>query len=781
MRPYLAIIKDSFREALASRVLWLVFGIVTLVLLIVAPLTYQQKATVGIQPDDVDPWPAFIEKLRDEGPVDKPSPSRRIWTLLTEDERKVFTSFKRMPERPSLRDLGDFQRSIKAAHEAIERIVLSPDFFDVDSWQGRPFNNELKKLQQAGADKLSETERQRFNRLLLEAAYPDFVAASPSTSFHFRYFAWDVGPPLPVRKQEVVDRLHENLPWLIDKGLLSIGLLIAILVTSPIIPQTLDPGSIHLLLSKPISRPLLYLSKFLGGCAFVLLASTYLFIGLWAILGVRLDIWELRLLWCIPIYGFVFAVYYSVAALAGAIWRNTIVSVIIAILFWTICFVVGMSKDSVDNTIRRYRIARIVPVGEEIICCDELNTFLVWDGEGRAWKTRFAAPDQEQLRMVLISLPELVFRFPAAITGPVYDDRNHQVVAANISLKALGRKVLVSGRRATDGEREWKFVEGAPAPAQPIAFLSRPGHPPVLIAGSGVYHVTRDVSTNAVMLRMPGFSVPLSRAESLADVSPRPLPFWGAPVSAALDADSGDLAVYHRGTIEILKFDGGERRYQQIAEKQTIENEKEAVVLAMGNGHCAVCRSSGGVLLLDSKTLQPIREIPPPADSQPRSALLLPDKQRLALLYHDGQVRLLDLAQGTFTRPPIRGQGDISAIATNDAGHLLVAERATRVTEYKIEESISQVRDWSPKLDLQERAYYYVIRPLYLALPKPGEFYKTVQFLLSDKQTTAASEETDNLSAAQKKLNPWTPVWSSLIFTLAMLGFGCWYMARQEF
>ena len=45
MRPYLAIIKDSFREALASRVLWILLSIITLKLVLLAPLTVRVNLT----------------------------------------------------------------------------------------------------------------------------------------------------------------------------------------------------------------------------------------------------------------------------------------------------------------------------------------------------------------------------------------------------------------------------------------------------------------------------------------------------------------------------------------------------------------------------------------------------------------------------------------------------------------------------------------------------------------------------------------------------------------
>ncbi len=54
MRPYLAIIKDSFREAFHSYVLWIVIGLITVFLLAAALVSYRQTLTVGLRDDEVD-------------------------------------------------------------------------------------------------------------------------------------------------------------------------------------------------------------------------------------------------------------------------------------------------------------------------------------------------------------------------------------------------------------------------------------------------------------------------------------------------------------------------------------------------------------------------------------------------------------------------------------------------------------------------------------------------------------------------------------------------------
>lgn len=84
VNKYLAIIKDSFREALASRVLWLLLVLITLLLLVIAPLGYHQVVTWQLSDNDVRGWENLMHKVRTEGRKDEPSPSRRIFVSLDE-------------------------------------------------------------------------------------------------------------------------------------------------------------------------------------------------------------------------------------------------------------------------------------------------------------------------------------------------------------------------------------------------------------------------------------------------------------------------------------------------------------------------------------------------------------------------------------------------------------------------------------------------------------------------------------------------------------------------
>jgi hypothetical protein len=102
MRPYLAIIKDSFREATASRVLWVLLGVITIILLLIAPLGVRAKLTTGISGGDIRDPQQFVAKLRAQAALPIDSPAKRIWSLWTKDRQETLIKFQQFkPENNS--------------------------------------------------------------------------------------------------------------------------------------------------------------------------------------------------------------------------------------------------------------------------------------------------------------------------------------------------------------------------------------------------------------------------------------------------------------------------------------------------------------------------------------------------------------------------------------------------------------------------------------------------------------------------------------------------------
>src|SRR5262245_38423738 len=88
MRPYLAVIKDSFREALASRVLWILLILTTVLLLAVAPFGVKDYRPTRLQSNSVFDWPGLIAKWKAQAAASETSPGKHIWSLLTDSVKQ---------------------------------------------------------------------------------------------------------------------------------------------------------------------------------------------------------------------------------------------------------------------------------------------------------------------------------------------------------------------------------------------------------------------------------------------------------------------------------------------------------------------------------------------------------------------------------------------------------------------------------------------------------------------------------------------------------------------
>ena len=387
MRPYLAIIKDSFREALASRVLWILLILVTLGLAALAPLGFRAEQTTDFRQGDFVDARGFVGAMLRQYDAEVPSPGLRICGSLDQSTRDLLNSFA-SDEKESR---SSFYTDLDKIIDALNELLKKPDLYQQDDWSNVLLGSEARELLDKGPQKLSENEQARLNRLLIEVPFQEYFRPQPPTQMIITYFGAGISPPIRLGEHRVKQIIEQIvLPSLIGFLVGFIAVLAAIVVTSPIIPQMFDPGSLSLLLSKPISRSLMFLAKFVGGCAFILINVTYLTFGLWAIAGWRFGIWNHRLLLCIPIFLFLFVVYYSVSAVAGVVWRNAIVCVVLTVLFWFACWVVGAAKQIFEQlVVESQRIVRIVSAGDTLIALDEQGATKRWDSIAEQWEEYF--------------------------------------------------------------------------------------------------------------------------------------------------------------------------------------------------------------------------------------------------------------------------------------------------------------------------------------------------------------------------------------------------------
>lgn len=769
MRPYFAIIKDSFREAFHSRVLWIVLVLISLFLLAVAPLSYRQTLTTSIYQEEVN-WPALVGQLDKARRGQGTKQQQRVWSMLGSRAQQAVETFKPLVTA-TFKDQVEFGERITAILDDLNEIGKRDDLYQSQVFTVASLRQEGKDL--ARRDKeLKQDERRRLNRLLLEATFGDAIAASPTTSLQFRYVT-DVLKPFPISKSMLVTMFRQGLPYLVDKGLLAIGLLIAIVVTAPAIPQTFDPGSLHLLLSKPVSRSMLYLSKFCGSCAFVLLCATYLFIGGFVVLGMRWDIWEPRLLWCIPIYTFVFAVYYSVAALAALFWRNVIVSILVAFLFWAACFGIGMAKFWCDVSFEVFRANRVAALGNNPVIIDALNTPQMWDAEKKTWQVALLSRELREVRASNSMMP-----LPR-IEGPIFDSQEKRAVSLMVSA-STGQPLLATSK----SDDNFAYHEGPPSPFSPLKLLNDSGGQPFLITASGILRVQGDLTAKQEEFKFLGYRIPLTNKGPLQEAGPSPAQPWDDPFEAAFAPD-GALFVYSRGKLQRLTK--GENGKFAVQKTETFEKKSQRRgFVAAGKSVVVVAHRNGELQLRDPETLKLRQTVQPVTGEAPMTVTSSPDGRWIGVLYRGRKLWVLEDGQEEFKLARISSQGNLSAITFTQDGTLLAVDQLNRLSEYE-PGTWKRTRQLSPN-NLTSMVYLYGVLPIYTVCPKPGELYRTVQYVLLDPPKAADAEEEPELPGAQENegqpppiKNPWQPVYSSFAFMVVMLAIGCIYMERQEF
>jgi ABC-type transport system involved in multi-copper enzyme maturation permease subunit len=109
------------------------------------------------------------------------------------------------------------------------------------------------------------------------------------------------------------------------------GTLLAIFASSGLIPSVLEPGRIALLLSKPVTRPILIAGRYLGNVLVIALNHTYLVGAIWIIIGLKTHMWEPRFLLAIPTCLFMFCVLLCVVTFIGVVSESAALSVMVTV------------------------------------------------------------------------------------------------------------------------------------------------------------------------------------------------------------------------------------------------------------------------------------------------------------------------------------------------------------------------------------------------------------------------------------------------------------------
>lgn len=140
-----------------------------------------------------------------------------------------------------------------------------------------------------------------------------------------------------------------------------VAAILALISTAGVIPDLISGGSIETVLSKPISRVRLFLTKYVMGLLFVALQVLVFSAGAFLVFGLRADLWVPGLFLAVPIVVVFFSYLFCVCALVGLLTRSTITSLLITLLFWFVLFIL----NAADASLMTFRVQNELLIGKE--------------------------------------------------------------------------------------------------------------------------------------------------------------------------------------------------------------------------------------------------------------------------------------------------------------------------------------------------------------------------------------------------------------------------------
>ena len=759
MTPYLAVIKDSFREALSSRVLWILLVLITLFLILLAPLAWHWQLSTGVAHGDLRDLPRFVE---DASRAKSGTPAEYVWNILDLDLRKRLVKV----------DPEDYGEQWGLSHELIPKLdaaVKRSDFFVSEKWDGS-LSDKGEEL--AKKKRLTKNEQLHLNRLALEAAFPGRFRSHGDQAVLFKYLHWELGQA-PLTEDVMNELVQGTFGTFMDYVVGVLGIFVGILVTASIIPNMFDPGSINLLLSKPISRSMLFLSKFVGGCSFVLINASFLLIGLWLLAGLRWGIWQHNLLICIPIFMFVFSVYYAVSTFTGVVWRNAIVSIACTILFWGMCFSVGLVRDLMQQfVIEPTRITKVIDAGDAMMAVNNTGSTIRWQESTNQWE-----PLDSQ------AMPAAAWMAMQPVAGPIYDSEQERIVIAQ---RGFPYPKLFVAKKDTGWTRN--EVGGCPVGLKSL-FVDNDNEI-IAVATTGVYRLRSEPPKKIPSLRLPGMDIPLHRifgtdSGPFENIGPEDFS-TSEQMVAAFDKVDGELVVFDQG--EFLRYrresvgegEDSKQKYVLVGDKISIEQQNQQNKLAVAGNTVLIAKGDGAIEVRAKETMKLKSSFTPFGKNQAHSISSSRDGRWFVVVYHVHKAVLYDAEEDKLIASGPIGKPDISGAGFIGDGNLAIADRADRIRVYSMSDW-KEVDNKTAEMTIAQKIFRWAIVPIYTVFPKPGKLNETRAYLLTQKETVITEVNDPSMSKVQPKLDPWTPVWSSGLFVVVMLLLSCWYVGRREF
>lgn len=765
MRPYFAVIADSFRAASSSRVLWVALIGVALLLIAIAPVGYRENAAGTFSPLEIVSSRRLTTTFQEALAKATNTPERRIALAFPESLQEEIRQANVNQEGQRGPRSEDYAEAFNAL------ITDDQSWFDGEAWKSKTQLSELRGLNEQGDD-LSDSLSERRARLRLEAALRGLLRPRGEKTISLTYAIWETPAEFPLSRELFIQSLTTIVVPMLINGLLGyIGIILGILVTSPIMPEMLQPGSLHLLLSKPISRSGLYLAKFFGGCAFMLLCVAPLLAGVWLILGLRFDVWLSGLFYCIPVYLLMFMVYYSVSCLAALRWRSAIVAALVSIAFWVFCGLLGFAGRTTEDVIVEIsRLDSVTPIDHNeqtfLYSATRNGELMRWDDTDSAWSE--------------VPLPGLEGNYlmgPTALQGGTAVVTKRVVQFGGLQ----GSNPLVG----FDVDNPMRVRRGLQLPSATTTLLTIDGQQLIAAGPQGI-----QVADRRAVVEGPQDDVDLggilgsflqrfgAASESFQSVLPAGVVMQD-PMEAVVAGD--ELVVYSAGLLMRLRPAGAGKPWELLGQVEVDGSATARTRLAASKDWVVLIRNEEPMRLFDRVSLEKRAERMVDEDREVVQIVGDVEGDRFAIRFSGQEVQWLmpDESLSLVELPAGLSGSDAESMRFDGKGNLWLAHSIDTVSVIDAgAETVTAT--YAPRLSTWRRVERYVLSPLLAITPQTGELREEVvrAALIGDTTVSFGSGVLEDRSRSE--LNIARPVSTCLGFTAVLLVIGCVVFVRQD-
>jgi len=352
---FLAILRDSLRETIDTKVFYVMVGLSGLVTLFALGITFRPRP-----PEEALAWIVnvsvnrkAIDELTQEN-VEEPDPEQLFRLFI---RMAGHAEAYRLLEVKALDDVGrPWESRYRLVLRRSSALQKSPTEVEQDlkSRLGRLSSMRMVEVTDV---KPRPYQGRRLGGLPLPGTggidYEVTVTPTTATQHVWLHEVRILYGLVPVVEGERSLPLGFAL-YFVESGLVIglggwVAILVSTIITAFFIPNMLRKGTVDMLLVKPIHRPTLLVYKYLGGLLFILLNTAAAVFGVWLVLGLRSDIWATGFLWTILSLTFYFAILYAVSALFGVLTQNPVASILLTCGAWFFLFLVGWGFQLVDQ------------------------------------------------------------------------------------------------------------------------------------------------------------------------------------------------------------------------------------------------------------------------------------------------------------------------------------------------------------------------------------------------------------------------------------------------